>query len=84
MKKLRVMDSSGDSGGALGKPPLEFDDTEATAAVRAEAKALFERMTSLDAAVFAVDRAGAEPDKRVTNFNDLEADNIIIPRIVGG
>lgn len=84
MKKLRVMDSSGDSGGIPGRPPLEFDDTEATATVRAEANALFERLTGAGAVTFAVNRGGAEPDKRVTDFNDLEAENIIVPRIVGG
>ena len=77
MKKLRVMDSSGDT-------VIEFDETEATTKATEEAKALFERLTAKGAVAFAINRGGAEPDKKVTNFNELEADNIIVPRIVGG
>jgi len=77
MKTLRVMDSSGDTA-------IAFDETEATTKARDEAKALFERLTGQGSAVFAVNRGGAEPDKRVTDFNDLETDNIIVPLIVGG
>lgn len=77
MKKLRVIDSSGDT-------VVEFDEAEANAMATEEAKALFERVIAKGAAAFSVNRGGAEPDKRVTNFNDLEAENIIVPRIVGG
>ena len=77
MKKLRVMDSSGDT-------VVEFDETEVQSKAAEEAKALFERLTAKGAAAFAVNRGGVEPDKKVTNFNELEADNIIVPRIVGG
>ena len=77
MKILRVMDSTGDT-------VLEFDETEATAKASAEAKALFERMTKGGGAVFAVNRGAGVADKKVTNFGELEADNIAIPRIVGG
>lgn len=77
MKKLRVMDSSGDT-------VVEFDETEATTKARDEAKALFERLMEKGAAAFAVNRDAGETDMRVTNFNDLEAENIIVPRIVGG
>ena len=77
MKKLRVMDSSGDS-------VIEFNELEAEASATKEAQALFERMTVKSAAVFAVNRGVGEPDKRVTNFNELEQDNVIVPLIVGG
>ena len=78
MKKLRVMDSTGDTA-------IEFDETEACASeAHMEAKALFERLTSKGAAVFAVNRAEGAPDKRVTNFNDLERENVVVPLIVSG
>lgn len=76
MKKLlMVMDSSGDSR-------IEFtpEDTKATD----EARALFDRLTKKGAAVFAVNRAGGEADKRVKDFSELEAENVIVPGIVGG
>lgn len=57
MKKLRVMDSSGDT-------IIEFDETEATAKAAEEAKALFDRLTAKGGAVFAVNRGGSEPDKK--------------------
>ena len=77
MKKLRLLDSSGDT-------VIEFDETEATVKARDEARALFERLKEKGAAVFAVNRAEGKPDARVTNFNDLENENVIVPRIVGG
>ena len=77
MKKLRLLDSSGDT-------VIEFDETEATVKARDEARALFERLKEKGAAIFAVSRGGNEPDTRVTNFNDLENENVIVPRIVGG
>lgn len=78
MKKIRVMDSTGDT-------VVEFDETLAMKdKAFLEAEALFERLTKNSAAVFAVNRAEGQPDKRVTNFNDLEQENIIVPRIVGG
>lgn len=77
MKTLRVMDSSGDT-------VLKFDESETTASAAAEAKALFERMTGKGAAVFAVNRGDGKPDLRVKNFNELEADNVIVPAIQGG
>lgn len=69
MKTLRLMDASGDTA-------IQFDETKGFD----EAKALFERMTAKGAAVFAVGNG----DKRVKHFNDLEAENIIVPLIVGG
>ena len=74
MKTLRV---SGDT-------TIAFDDTEATAAARVEAEALFKRLTEKGAAVFAVNRGEGVTDKRVTNFNDLEQQNLVVPRLVGG
>ncbi len=76
MKKLlQVMDSTGDT-----KVAFDEADTKATE----EAKALFERMTGKGAAVFAVNRGDGQADKRVKNFTDLEAENVIVPTIVGG
>ena len=77
MKKLSVMDSSGDT-------VIEFDETEATAKAAEEARALFERMTAKGAAVFAVNRGEGKPDLRVKDFGALEQENIIVPAIVGG
>ena len=77
MKTLRKMDSTGDT-------VIEFDELAADAKATIEAKALFARMAAGGGAVFAVNRGEGQPDKRVTNFNDLEADNLVIPRIVGG
>ena len=77
MKTLRVMDSSGDS-------VVEFDEAQATSAATLEAEALFNRLTTKGAAVFAIGRGVGAPDKRVTNFNDLEQDNLIVPKIAGG
>lgn len=76
MKKLRVMDSSGDS-------VLEFNEAEVDAKATQEAKELFDRLKNQGAAIFAVNRDG-QPDRRVTNFDELEASNVVVPRIVGG
>lgn len=79
MKKvLKVMDSSGDS-----RVEFECGDAMKTKP-EMEAEALFDRLTKKGAAVFAVNRADGQPDKRVTNFNELEAENVIVPAIVGG
>lgn len=77
MKTLRLMDSSGDA-------VIDFDETEATAKARDEAKALFEKLTGKGAAVFAVSRGEGQADKRVKDFNDLERENVIVPAISGG
>lgn len=77
MKKLRMMDSTGDT-------VIEFNEAEAKAKATLEAKALFERMAEGAGAVFAVNRGEGKADKRVTSFKDLEADNVVVPRIVGG
>lgn len=74
MKRLMVMDSTGDTR-------IDFD---AGTDAENEARALFERLTRKGAAVFAVNRAGGEPDKRVRAFSELEAENVIVPAIVGG
>lgn len=77
MKTLRVMDSTGDT-------VIKFDEAQADAKATQEAKELFERMTKKSAAVFSINRGKDQPDKRVTNFNELEQDNVIVPLIVGG
>ncbi len=78
MKRIRVMDSSGDS-------VVEFDETLAMKdAAYTEADALFERLTGKGAAVFAVNRGEGVADKRVRHFDELESENVVVPVIVGG
>ena len=77
MKKLRVMDSTGDT-------VIDFNEKKAEADATKEAKALFERMTQQGAAVFAINRGEDRVDKRVKNFNELEQDNVVVPLITGG
>jgi len=76
MKKLRKMDSTGDT-------VIEFDEAEASAKATQEAKALFERMMAGGGAVFAIGKTG-EADTQVRKFQDLAHDNVIVPKIVGG
>jgi hypothetical protein len=77
MKKLKLMDSSGDT-------VLEFDEAQAEAAATLEAKALFERMAAKGAAVFSVNRGEGQPDLRVKDFEQLGSENVIVPAIVAG
>jgi hypothetical protein len=77
MKTLRVLDSSGDLA-------ISFDDTEATARARAKARGLFERMLARHFTAFKVHRAKGQPDEKVTEFDALENETILVPRIVGG
>lgn len=77
MKTLRVMDSSGDRA-------VTFDETQAESAAYGEAEALFERLGAEGATAFAVNREGGAPDKLVRRFGELEQENLIVPRIVGG
>lgn len=71
---LMVMDSSGDTR-------IEFDETESKA--RDEAKALFERMKTAGARAFKINRDGVG-DAPVTNFEQVQGEVLIVPRIVGG
>lgn len=75
MKKLRLMDSTGDS-------EVTFDEADAKS--MAEARALFERVTNTGGAAFAVSRAEGLPDKRLADFAECEAETLLVPRIVGG
>ncbi len=77
MKILRVLDSSGDR-------VMAFDDTEATAAARAQAQALFERMLAGGSTAFKVNRGAGKPDEKATKFSTLENETIVVPRIIGG
>jgi hypothetical protein len=75
MKTLKVMDSTGDS-------TVTFDadiDNEA----KSEGRKLFDKIMAKGGNVFAVNRAGAT-DKKVTSFDELEAENVVVPRIAGG
>lgn len=76
MKKIRKMDSTGDS-------VIDFNPAEAEAAATKEAKALFERIGKEGGSVFALDDKG-DAAGRVTNFDNLAEDNVVVPRIVGG
>ena len=81
MKKvLKVMDSSGDTQVTFDTETDAKDATKGTT----EAKALFDRLIGKGAAVFAVNRGDSQSDKRITNFNDLEAENVVVPLIIGG
>ena len=75
MKKLRLMDSTGDS-------EVAFDEADLKATE--EARALFERVTGNGGAAFAVSRADGLPDKRLRDFGECEAETLLVPRIVGG
>lgn len=77
MKMLRVLDSSGDR-------VITFDDSEATASARAEARAVFDRMLASGSTAFKVNRGEGKPDEKATNFSALENETILVPRIVGG
>lgn len=72
MKTIRVMDSTGDT-------KVEF---EPNTAAEKEAKALFERLSSKGAAVFAIEKGG--DSRRVGNFEELGDENVIVPAIIGG
>ncbi len=76
-KTLRVLDSSGDT-------VVEFDAAQADAKATGEAKALFDRLTQGGSAVFAVNRASGAPDQKVTSFDSLEEQNIVVKPLVGG
>lgn len=77
MKVLRVMDSTGDT-------VLEFDETAVKSKATQEAKDLFERLTEKGSQVFAVNRGEGKSDMKVTNFDALEEENVVVPLIVGG
>lgn len=77
MKIIRVLDSSGDR-------EMIFDDGEACAVTRAEARALFEHMLAGGATAFKVNRGDGRLDEKVTEFAALENETVLVPRIVGG
>ncbi len=77
MKTLRVLDSSGDT-------ELHFDETEATAAVRAEAEALFTRLRKEGHTAFSVTPGSDTPATHIDKFSDVGEETIMVPRIVGG
>lgn len=55
MKRIRVMDSTGDT-------VIDFDETKVEDNATKEAKALFERLTKSGAQVFAVNRGEGKSD----------------------
>jgi len=72
---IRYLDHTGDTC-------LTFADTDVKA--KAEAKALFDRLTKAGQPAFAVKRAGGAEDMKITSFDQIENETIIIPRIAGG
>lgn len=77
MKTLRFLDSTGDR-------EFGFDDSEAMARTRQEARELFERALANGAVAFSVNRDGGKPDEKVGRFDALEDETVVVPRIVGG
>lgn len=77
MKTLRCLDGSGDTA-------ISFDETEATATARAEAEALFKRMAEGGASVFNVTPGTTDTTKRITAFDQVGEEAIIVPKVVGG
>ncbi len=77
MKVLRVLDSTGDR-------VIEFDESDAKLATEREARALFERMLASGSVAFKVNRGEGRADEKVTDFNALENETVIVPRVVGG
>lgn len=77
MHTLRILDSSGDR-------VIEFDESTAADSARREARALFERMLASGAVAFKVNRGDGAVDEKVTDFNALEDETVVIPRVVGG
>lgn len=79
MKILRQLDHTGDT-------VLEFDETEATAEQRAEAKKVFDAWMKKKGTAYLTKRADNKPDLKLTSFDQLEdgAEALLIPAIVAG
>ena len=79
MKTVRKLDKTGDTC-------LQFDETEATAEQRAQAKALFEEHVMKKLPVFSTNRPGGAEDLKITSFDQIEegAETILVPAIVAG
>jgi len=78
MKTLIHMDSSGDTR-------IQFDDTEATEKAKAEAKALFERITQREGgAAFKLNAVPGQADEKITDFSQVDGETVLVPRVVGG
>ena len=79
MKTIRKLDKTGDTC-------VQFDDTEATAAQRAEAKALFDDWMAKKLPAFSTKRPGGQEDLKITSFDQIEegAETILVPAIVAG
>lgn len=74
-KLLKVMDSSGDSSVAF--------NSDVNDAAQADARQFFDKLMAKGAAVFAIGQDG-KGDQRVRRFDDLAAENVVVPRISGG
>lgn len=72
---IRFLDHSGDTR-------VEFSSADAKA--KDEAKALFEKLMKGGAIPFAVNRANGQEDMKLTSFDQIENDTVMVPRIVGG
>ena len=77
MKNIRILDSSGDR-------VVTFDAGNEHASARREAQELFARLLGEGYSAFSVNRGEGKPDRKVTEFSQLENETIIVPRVVGG
>lgn len=79
MKMIRKLDRTGDS-------VIEFDETEATATQRAEAKKVFDDWIAKKRAAFLTKRPAGAPDMKIKRFDQIEdaAEVILVPTIVAG
>ena len=79
MKTLRKLDHTGDTC-------IQFDETEATAAQQAQAKALFDDWMKRKLPAFLTKRPGGKEDLKITSFDQIEegAETILVPAIVAG
>ena len=79
MKIIRLLDASGDT-------VIEFDETEATATQKAEAKKVFDDWMAKKRTAFQVQRPNKAPDMKLTSFDQIEdgAEVILVPKISAG
>lgn len=74
-KVIRFLDSTGDT-----RVAFKEDDPVAMA----KAKEAYDAAVKKGSIPFAVNRAGGAEDKKLTSFDQVENDTIMVPRIVGG
>lgn len=81
MKTLRKLDRTGDTA-------VVFDETEATAEQRSEAKRIFDDWMAGKGkgAAYLTKRQNGQPDMKLTSFDQIEdgAEALLFPAIVAG